>query len=132
MAVESVKQNSVAMVMQQQQQQQTNQTQMRRQSQEAPQNDNMPNDRVTLSSRQNETQGAGNQQQNRNPALSVPGQSQRPVGANRDSNANSNSNNLVAQLITEAANRTANMQQANNAYNPNKPSQTQNQINYTA
>ncbi len=124
MAVEGVKQNSMAVVLQQAQ---------RKREMEIAQPQNLQNqneDRVTLNSRQNEAQGANNQQQ-RNMAVGVPGESRRP-GTTEANNVNQGNNNIVAQQIAEAAKKTASMQQANNAYNPNKPTQTQNQINYTA
>lgn len=130
MAVESLKNNNANVVQemiakaQNKPNMQQNQ-QMQQVQQEQQQQNQQPQDRVTLNSRQN-TQGTNSPN---NPALSVPGESQRPRGAN--SMDNTNNNNLVAQLISEAANRTTNTQQANNAYNPNKPTQTQNQINYT-
>lgn len=127
MAVEGVKNNAMAVVLQQ-----ANQNQMREiamPSAQVAQANNEQSDRVTISSRQNDVQGVTNQ--TRNLAMSATGQSQRPTGANADNTVNNNNNNLVAQLISEAANRTASLQQANAAYNPNKPTQTQNQINYT-
>lgn len=127
MAVESVKQNSVAMVVQQQ----ANQAQMKKQPQEAPQQNPQTDDRVTLNSRQNEAQGANNQQ-SKNLAMAVPGQSQRPGAGNTEDTNRINNNNIIAQQIAEAAKKTASMQQASNAYSPSKPAQTQNQINYTA
>lgn len=131
MAVESVKNSTAQMAQemlaksQKQNVNQSSQTQMNNQQQ---------NDRVTLNSRQNQDPNASqrtNQTEQKNPSMGVPGQSQRPTALNTDSNVQSKNNDIVAQMIQEAANKTSATQQANNPYNPNKPNQTQNQINYT-
>ncbi|MCX8028217.1 MAG: hypothetical protein N3A62_10265 [Thermodesulfovibrionales bacterium] len=133
MAVENVRNNNSNVVQemlartqntQNKQNMQQNQQMQQVQQQQQQQQNQQPEDRVTLNSRQN-TQGSNN------PAMNVPGESQRPRGANTVDNMQQNNNNIVAQLISEAANRTSNAQQSNNPYNPNKPTQTQNQINYT-
>jgi hypothetical protein len=121
MAVDGVKQGSMAVVLQQAQ---------RKREMEIAQPQTLQNeDRVTLNSRQNELQGTNNQQQ-RNMAVGVPGESRRPA-VTEVNNAGQGNNNIAAQQTVESAKKTASMQQANNAYNPNKPTQTQNQINYT-
>jgi len=132
MAVETVKNNNAMMaqdLMMAKTQNKPNNDQQTQQLQQAQQQNQQPEDRVTLNSRQNNASGGLNP----NPALGVPGESQRPRGAEKSMETNqNNNNNIVAQMINEAANRTSSMQQANNAYNnPNKPTQTQNQINYT-
>ncbi|MFQ3573118.1 MAG: hypothetical protein SNJ53_00625 [Thermodesulfovibrionales bacterium] len=132
MAVEGVKNSTAQMAqemlaknLKEQNVNQTNQTQVNNQQQD---------DRVTLNSRQNEnlnTNQRTSQTEQRNPAMTVPGQSQRPTALRVEPGNQENNNNVAAQMIKEAANKTSATQQANNPYNPNKPNQTQNQINYT-
>ncbi|MCX8027166.1 MAG: hypothetical protein N3A62_04850 [Thermodesulfovibrionales bacterium] len=131
MAVESVK-NTTAQMAQEMlvRSMKQNQNQNVNQSNQMQTNNQQQSDRVTLNSRQTQDTNTNNQTEQKNPAMGVPGQSQKPTAQKTEANAQTNNANVVAQLIQEAMSKT-NTQQTTNPYNPNKPNQTQNQINYT-